>query len=932
MRITIILLTTLVCSNLFSQKQSQIDSLELLLKSNLGAQQSLTTKIHLSHLLENSDRSRSKRLAEEVLGENRSFLVSDSLKSAAYLRLAVAAYKEKKDSLALTFLNNIDSLYTQSKSIIAPLVLSKIYRSQISKFTFSIDGALQAKKYILEGQSLAEDIQDESLQNIMLYNLGEWHGFFSQAEFPEKHLDTAKMYFEKVLPYFKNSGNLEYVSRVYFSLASVAVYNKNFDQAEKFYLQRLNTLIKTKDSIQISNALAALGGYYRRTKQPKKALQKLDEAFAIANIKGYSDFEKKGELMHSYALVYEQSGDYKAATNVLFEELKLRDSLYEDINAKTSIEMTNKYESEKQQQEIILLKSQNALAEQQKKNERNLMLGGLGLTTAAGIFLFLGYRNRKKTNDKLRELDATKSNFFANISHEFRTPLSLISGPIEEQLQKATLSTQETQNLQAARRNSNRLLTLVDQLLDLSKLESGQLNLKVQQGNLSNFIKSLASVFKFQASEKEQEYNITVNIAETTYWFDADALEKITTNLLANAIKYSPNKAKVWFEASIVQGALHLIISNSGVVLKKGVLETLFNRFQRADEQTTGSGIGLALTKELVELHKGSIKVSNDDNWMVFTTIIPVTAKAFFEEEKIPGTVASPITKENDFVFAKASLGDSRPSVEHNGKIKTQEEVDIFEKDTTPIVLIVDDNEDLRVYLSSLFADHYTIKTAVNGKEGYGIAQKVVPDLIITDLMMPQEDGLIFTKNCKTNEATSHIPVLMLTAKAGDENQLLGLETGADAYITKPFSTEILKTTVLNLLDSRKKLQERYSQEVVLLPKDLATNSIEEKFLENLKTVLDDKLIESDFNTEDFAKELGMSRMQLHRKLKALTGLSATEFVRSQRLKLAAQLLKKSDINVSQIGYSVGFNNHSYFTKCFKEHYGVSPSEYVKKS
>lgn len=701
------------------------------------------------------------------------------------------------------------------------------------------------------------------------------------------------------------------------------------DYYDDLWMKQLRTL---GDSSKIGEAYFFRGSSYRKRSNPRKGLAYLDSASAIYKRIGYPNDNQKKNLLRDYGYLYELNNDYKNAYESMQQALVLKDTIFRDQNIKAGIEMESKYNAERKQQEIILLKSQNALTEQQKKNERTLMLGGLGLTTAAGIFLFLGYRNRKKTNDKLRELDATKSNFFANISHEFRTPLSLIAGPIEEQLQKETFSYQETQNLQAVQRNSNRLLTLVDQLLDLSKLESGQLNLKVQQGNLSNFIKSLASVFKFQALEKEQEYEVTVNIPETTYWFDADALEKITTNLLANAIKYSPNKATVSLEASIVQGALHIIIGNSGVILKKGVLETLFNRFQRADEQTTGSGIGLALTKELVELHKGSIKVSNTDDWMVFTTKIPVTAKAFSEEEKISNSFSTPISKENDFAFAKASLGHSRPSGEQSSKTKTQEEVDIFEKDTNPILLIVDDNEDLRVYLSSLFAEQYTIKTAVNGKEGYNIAQNVVPDLIITDLMMPQEDGLIFTKNCKTNEATSHIPVLMLTAKAGDTNELQGLQTGADAYITKPFSTEILKTTVLNLLDSRKKLQERYSQEVVLLPKDLATNSIEEKFLENLKTVLDDKLIESDFNTEDFAKALGMSRMQLHRKLKALTGLSATEFVRSQRLKLAAQLLKKSDINVSQVGYSVGFNNHSYFTKCFKEHYGVSPSEYVKKS
>ncbi len=752
----------------------------------------------------------------------------------------------------------------------------------------------------------------------MTYRLGEWHGFFSEAEAPEKHLDTARIYFEKVLPYYKRIGNLEYESKIYYSLASVAVYNKDFKTAEKYYNERLKAINKTGDSIEIANAYTGLGGYYLRTKQPEKAIVLYDSALTIFSSKGYSDLGKKGELMHKYALVHEQQGDYKAAMNSLFSELVLRDSLFLEENNKGAIEMASKYETEKKQQEIALLKTENALAVQQKKNQRNIMLGGLALTTAAGIFLFLGFRNRKKTNNKLRDLDTAKSNFFANISHEFRTPLSLIAGPIEEQLQKPDLPAREKQNLQTAQRNSQRLVTLVDQLLDLSKLESGHFNLKIQHGDLSTFLKSLASSFEFIAQEKKQNYSAQIDIPESNYWFDADALEKITTNLLSNAIKYSPESATIELNAIVNNGKLNLKVRNSGTRVSKDVLATIFNRFQRADEETAGSGIGLALTKELVELHKGTIRVKNENGWMIFDVILPVHSAAFTEENRYEGIIEAPERKDQ-----MNTTGTTEPT-------PILEEKDIFSKDINPILLIVDDNEDLRNYVSSLFQEDYTVHTAHNGKAGFTIAQEVVPDLIITDLMMPQEDGLVFTKNCKSSDTTSHIPVLMLTAKAGDENQLEGLETGADAYITKPFNTEILKSTVNNLLESRRKLQERFSQEIILLPKDIATNSIEEKFLENLQAVMDDKLIESDFSTEDFAQSLGMSRMQLHRKLKALTGLSATEFIRSQRLKLAAQLLKKSDINVSQVGYSVGFNNHSYFTKCFKEQYGLAPSEYAK--
>ena len=244
---------------------------------------------------------------------------------------------------------------------------------------------------------------------------------------------------------------------------------------------------------------------------------------------------------------------------------------------------------------------------------------------------------------------------------------------------------------------------------------------------------------------------------------------------------------------------------------------------------------------------------------------------------------------------------------------------------------MVEDNAEVRLLLKDTFSDTYQIVDAADGLEGMDRALEYIPDLIISDIMMPKVDGLKFCDTLKTDERTSHIPIILLTARAGEEDQYKGLATGADAYVTKPFKTKVLKTRVKNLIASRKALRDRYSQEVILKPKDIAITSLDEQFLERVQLVLDGKLTESSFSIQQFSEAVGMSRMQLHRKLKALTGLSASEFVRSQRLKLAATLLKNSDANISQIGYQVGFNDPSYFTKCFREAYGVSPTEYNKK-
>ena len=247
-------------------------------------------------------------------------------------------------------------------------------------------------------------------------------------------------------------------------------------------------------------------------------------------------------------------------------------------------------------------------------------------------------------------------------------------------------------------------------------------------------------------------------------------------------------------------------------------------------------------------------------------------------------------------------------------------------------MLVVEDRSDLRKMIRGHFEETFTVLEAENGKTGINVAIDRIPDIVISDIMMPVKDGIELSYTLKTDERTSHIPIILLTAKAGDENVIAGLETGADDYLTKPFNKEVLKTKVQNLIDLRAKLRERYSQEVILHPKDIAITSVDEKFLERVQVIVDNELSESSFNAETFCKEIGMSRMQLHRKLKALTGLTTTEFIRSQRLKMAIHLLQNADINISEVGYSVGFNDPSYFAKCFRETYHCTPTEYASRS
>ncbi len=811
-------------------------------------------------------------------------------------------------SLAITNYNKADSLNTIKKGQYYNTYQGKLYNN-LSMVFIQIKDFEKAEEYLTKTELSYKKTNNIEALNSVKQNFGYLK--VEQGDYQEAIalLSETNSYYKELKMKHREGESNYLLGRAYYGLDQHRKAIQHLDQS-------LLAFKNAGDTLNAGLSHKYIGDSYLKINNTADATYHFNQALDIFNT--LNAHRNQLNTLKSYSTLFEKTKNYKKALDVFKDVDSINAIFQKKQNEKSVFELDTKYQTQKKEQEIALLQAENKAVEVQKKNQRNLLLGGIGLTSIAGIFLFFGFRNRKKTNNKLRELDTLKSSFFENISHEFRTPLALIAGPVAQQLQKPDIDASEKKNLTIAQRNTKRLLTLVDQLLDLSKLETGHFKLKVQQGDLSLFLKSLTSSFDYLAQENNQTYTANINIPENTYYFDADTVEKIITNLISNALKYSPNGEAIEITGTIIDQKLQLIVKNSGAPLSQEALQTIFNRFERVDEQTAGTGIGLALSKELVSLHKGTIHAHSKDSWTTFTITLPVTETAFSETEKVKGMMA-------ETAFAKADTTASQDEI-------IQEEPDIFAKDTQPILLIVDDNADLRTYVSSLFEDTYTIHTAQDGSEGFDIASSVVPDLIITDLMMPKDDGITLTRNCKTAEATSHIPIIMLTAKAGDENQIEGLENGADAYITKPFNTEILKTTAHNLLDTRRKLQERFSQEVALIPKDMAVNSVDERFLDNLKEVVDTQIIESDFTTESFAKALGMSRMQLHRKLKALTGLSSTEFIRSQRLKLAAQLLKKSEINVSQVGYAVGFNNHSYFTKCFKEQYGVSPSDYAKKS
>jgi DNA-binding response OmpR family regulator len=450
----------------------------------------------------------------------------------------------------------------------------------------------------------------------------------------------------------------------------------------------------------------------------------------------------------------------------------------------------------------------------------------------------------------------------------------------------------------------------------LAKLQKGKLKLKVSQGNLGLFLATLTRAFEYKAESKHINYKIDIRDVGMA-WYDEDAIEKIVTNLLANAMKYSPEEGKCVFEAANIDGKLKISVANT-VDAKVGIeVEKLFTRFYQKDEYAEGAGVGLSLVKELVQLYRGEVSVQMESESMIhFQVNLPIRKSELAHAEilDLPYETAS-----NEISEFLADGKDSSIELGPKGG-----------KNELPILLIVEDHQEVREFIGSMWRDRFHILEAENGKIGMEKALESIPDLIITDVRMPVCDGIELCNNLKTDERTSHIPVILLTAGAGEENELRGLTSGADDFITKPFKLRLLQKRADNLIQTRRVLRERYSQEVVLKAKDISVTPTDEIFLNKVQKVLDDRLSDSEFNSTTFCKLIGMSRMQLHRKLLALTGLSTTAFIRSERLKQAVHILTTSDATVNEVAYTIGFNTPSYFIKCFKEAYQKTPSEYLQ--
>ena len=521
---------------------------------------------------------------------------------------------------------------------------------------------------------------------------------------------------------------------------------------------------------------------------------------------------------------------------------------------------------------------------------------------------------------QLEEATHAKLVFFTNISHDFRTPLTLVADPVEHLLADKTLNGDQHRMLMLIQRNVNILLRLVNQILDFRKYENGMMEYTPVPVDILSSFEGWNESFLAVVRKKHIHFSFD-KLADTDYHTlaDVEKLERIYFNLLSNAFKFTPENGKVTVRLSPLTKEdgrwIRFTVANTGSMISVEHIRNIFDRFYRIDMHHAGSGIGLALVKAFVELHKGTISVESDEKQgTIFTVDLPM------QTCEVTVSVDSPLS---------SSIGASVSSALNNAQVAEEEETERDYDSSKPSVLIIDDNADIRSYVHSLLHADYTVIEAVDGSEGIRKAMKYVPDLIISDVMMPGIDGIECCRRLKSELQTCHIPVILLTACSLDEQRIQGYDGGADSYISKPFSSQLLLARVRNLIDSHRRLKQFFGDGQTLAKEDVC--DMDKNFVEKFKSLLDAKLGDSNLNVEDLGKDMGLSRVQLYRKIKSLTNYSPNELLRIARLKKAASLSASPDITVAEIGYEVGFSSPSYFTKCYKEQFGESPTDFLKR-
>lgn len=676
-------------------------------------------------------------------------------------------------------------------------------------------------------------------------------------------------------------------------------------------------LVQSKESFQYvfaQNDRMALGALQSIKKHKVKGI-KIVGIDALPVPGGGMENVRDGNLEASY--IYPTRGDsvMQLALNILEKKPYKRDNYLKGAlvtKANANVLLMQNEEMNKQTARLNALHGKvDTYLVQYNHQKMYIVLFSIILLLLIGIMVYI-YRTILMKRRIEEEANKAKLQFFTNISHELRTPLTLIADPVNYIIHDDNLNSQQRSMLQIVQRNVLVLIQLVSEILDFRKVQNGKMELRLSDFNLSENMKQW--IMLFSASAQKKHIAISMNAPDTIMLrADQDKIERICYNLLSNALKYTSEGGEITLTAKEENGRVMISVADNGCGISSDELPYIFDRFYQAKNAGRGTGIGLAIVKAFTELHHGEVSATSiEGKGSTFTIHIPVRQK---------GEVTNQPTEKIEQLVEPSSAQEVPNQARHIDELIQPYQTD------KPEVLIIDDNIDIRTYLRSVLSEKYNVSEAANGKAGLELARKIVPDIVLSDIMMPVMDGLAFCQQLKTDKAISHIPVILLTARSLDEQRAEGYEHGADAYLSKPFSLRLLLSRIDNLIESRKKLNQTWSKGVEDDEIGNISNEIDKSFLKQLRKIIQENLANSDLSVEQIGDEIGLSRVQLYRKVKALTGYSPVEIVRKARLTRARHLLQTTERTVSEVAYAVGFSTPSYFSKCYKDEFGENPKK-----
>jgi two-component system, sensor histidine kinase ChiS len=836
-----------------------------------------------------------KSLAEKWVQIGRDFINSDADSSLFYAKLSLQEAKQQKneeiESRAYALLGEVYQLQSNFKESVDNYLkairlgeknkdkkgLSSFYNG-LGVSYYLLGDFTKSEKYIQKAIQLKLELKDYTFYAILTTNLA---GIYF---YQERYTDAISLLrkAEKVILIEKQDN---YLGTVYNSLGGIyTMYGAQYDSAQYYYEKSLTISKATNSLDNVISTYHNLGDLQIRKRNYSAAIPYLKEGEKITKSLNRDAMTLK--MYETLSEAYDSLRDYKQAYYYKQKQLDLRNAIFADEKQKAVSELEIKYETSKKEEE---LKEARLIAE--KAKNRMYIIVFIAIVIILMVLFILIFVRNKRRNELI--LQQEKSKIFENIVHDIRTPLTLINGPLQL-IKNEVHDPKFVEYAQIMENNSNKLMTLVNELLDASKLQKGKFEVSYSMGNPVKLTKQVLADFQSEVNKKEGELIFNSSIPEqVNFYFPQLILEKVIQNLLANALKYTGSTCKIEVDLSIEHENLILRVKDSGFGIPKEQWKNVFERFYRLerDKNTAGTGIGLSLVKEMLQLAHGNISiVQSNQQGTTFECILPV-------------------------------------KIEEKSTI-----LEIENSESLPVLVLIEDDADLLSFVTHILSPSWKIITATSGDEGLSKVQQIIPDLVLSDVMLPFLSGLEITKQLKSSELTNHIPVVLFSAKSSIESRLEGLELGADAYLSKPFNPEELKLILNNLLQTKirnqQDFQAKLKQDVTFEERVSSKHSFVNDCISNLIKNMDN----SEYSVNELAEDMNVSRSQLHRKLSTLTGLSTTNFIKMVRIEFAKDLLKSTALTITEIAYQTGFNSQSYFTKSFTEYVGESPTKFSEKS